>query len=749
MRARAPVRAMLNAMNLLRIIDLGSLGARLRSPLQGYVLSLLALVASLLLVWLYAASAQQRELKAVQAEFIAETDAIAELLRQRLASYELVARGGVSLFASVDRPSAGQWRGYVDALRIGAGYPDMLGLGFAPYLDRSDLQALQLEMRDAGQGFYIVRPAGVREHYGPVLYLEPRTPANREVIGNDLFADPVRQVAMARARDDNAVRISAPLQLGRDAGRPVTGVVMFAPVYRFGAPATVPARRAALEGWIYVPLDISEFVGAALRTTGRNAALSVRDVGSGGGGGTLLYADHAELAGHGGASDFERTVPLELYGRRWDLDFSADTGAALAARTPELRMTLVVGIIASLLLFGVALVLARTESLAERKAALLAESYQRSELRFRNAMRFSAIGKALLDRKGAIVDANPALAAIFDTTTDALVGSMFGSHFVDGQDEIRRSRETAALSEGVYRTTRQWRSSAGELRHAQLTYAPVPGEIGQDVASLVQVEDITERVLAHAREQALNRTLEARVALRTRELTHANQELESFAYSVSHDLRAPLRTIEGFSRLLGERYADKVDDVGRDYLARVRNAAGRMDDLIEALLKMSRVGRSPLTLAPLDLTRLALDVVAELRMAHPQREVVVEVEPGLRAVGDAALVHNLLQNLIGNAWKFTAGTPDARIVVGAGHGSGDQAAFHVTDNGAGFAPEYAGKLFRPFQRLHNQEQFDGDGIGLASVKRVVERHGGTVGAEGRPGEGATFRFTLPRDAASD
>src|SRR5690606_433874 len=134
---------------------------------------------------------------------------------------------------------------------------------------------------------------------------------------------------------------------------------------------------------------------------------------------------------------------------------------------------------------------------------------------------------------------------------------------------------------------------------------------------------------------------------------HANHELESFAYSVSHDLRAPLRTIEGFSRLLGERYADKIDEVGRDYLARVRKAAGRMDDLIDALLKMSRVSRSPLTLAPLDISRIAREVVAELRIAQPQRHVEVEVEPGLRAVGDAALVHNLLQNLIGNAWKFT------------------------------------------------------------------------------------------------
>ena len=737
---------MLNAMRFPQGMDLASLGARLRVPLRGYILSLLALVASLLLVWLYWNSAQQRELKAVQAEFVAETDTIAELLRQRLASYELVARGGVSLFASVDRPSAGQWQGYVDALNIAARYPDMLGLGYAPYLDRSELQALQLEMRDAGQGFYVVRPGGVRSRYGPVVYLEPRTPANRDQIGRDMLADPQRHDTMASARDDNAVRMTGPVRLDAGAAGQVSGVVMYAPVYRFGTPATRSARRAALQGWIYAPMDMQAFVDAALRAARGHAALTIRDGGAEGDG-AVLYSDHdgAGGSGHDSTDVFSRTLPLEVYGRSWELDFSADMRAALAERTPELRMTLVAGIIASLLLFGVALALARTESLAERKAALMAESYQRSELRFRNAMRFSAIGKALLERSGRIVDANPALARMLETSTDDLAGTMFSGYFIQAQEEAERSGESAAISEGVFRTTRQWRSRSGELRHAQLTYAPVPGEIGQDVASLVQVEDITERVLAHAREQALHRTLEARVALRTRELTHANQELESFAYSVSHDLRAPLRTIEGFSRLLSERYADKVDDTGRDYLARVRNAAGRMDDLIGALLKMSRVSRSPLTLESLDLGQVARDVVAELQVAQPQRQVEVEIEPDLHAVGDAALIRNLLQNLIGNAWKFTSETAGARIVVGKDDVAGEQLAFHVADNGAGFPPEYAGKLFRPFQRLHNQEQFDGHGIGLASVKRIVERHGGTVSAEGRPGQGATFRFTLPRE----
>ena len=741
---------MLNTMKFLRGTRMDGFGARLRAPLQSYVLALLALFASLLLVLLYWRNAQQRELQAAQAEFAAETEAIAELLRQRLINYELIARGGVSLFASVDGPSAAQWQGYVDALDIGKRYPDVMGLGYAPYLDRSELQSLQLGLRDAGQGFYVIRPAGMRTHYGPILYLEPRTATNKAAVGYDMFAEPVRHAAMAAARDDGQMRISGGVQLMQDVGEPLSGVVLYAPVYRFGIPATVSARRAALQGWIYAPLHVRSFVEAALLTARRHVALTIRDVGDGGGAKQVLYSEPVQATQRDEPERFfNRTMSLDLYGRKWELDFSADAQASLAARTSEVRMTLGAGVIASLLLFGIALVLARTEALAEMKAERLSESFQRSELRFRNAMRFSAIGMALLDRKGAIVDANPALATIFGTTTDALVGTAFGMYFVDGNDETTRSREMAALAEGVYRTTRRWRSADGEVRHAQLTYAPVPGEIGQDVACLVQVDDITERVLAQAREQALNRTLEARVGLRTRELTHANQELESFAYSVSHDLRAPLRTIEGFSRLLTERYTEKIDEVGRDYLARVRNAASRMDDLIGALLKMSRLSRASLTLVPLDLTQMAQEVVAELRVAQPQRQVEVVIEPGLHAVGDAALVRNLLQNLIGNAWKFTTGSADAHIVIGKEEGSGEQVTFHVRDNGAGFPSEYAGKLFRPFQRLHNQEEFEGHGIGLASVKRIIERHGGSVGAEGRPGEGATFRFTLPRDLPAD
>ncbi|MGN6513897.1 MAG: sensor histidine kinase, partial [Lysobacteraceae bacterium] len=389
----------------------------------------------------------------------------------------------------------------------------------------------------------------------------------------------------------------------------------------------------------------------------------------------------------------------------------------------------------------VILSLARTRERAENLAERMAESYRRSEVRFRAAMQFSAIGQALLDRRGHIVEANASLARILGTSRERLVGTSFGSHFVDEADPIR-TREMEAMPEGVVRTTRSLRRTDGDVRQAQLTFAPVPGDLGQDIARLVQVEDVTDRVRAEAQVLALNRSLEARVATRTHELTVANRELERFAYSVSHDLRAPLRAIDGFSRLLGERYAGALGDDGREYVARVRSAAARMGELIDSMLKMARLSRGDLRLRDLDLSRMAAELVAELRASEPHRNVEADIQPGLVAVGDPGLARSLLQNLLGNAWKFTRQREDARVAFGrtpAGE-------FFVRDNGAGFDPAYADKLFRPFQRLHSQAEFAGHGIGLASVKRIVERHGGSLRAEGRPGEGATFYFTLPERA---
>jgi PAS domain S-box-containing protein len=251
-----------------------------------------------------------------------------------------------------------------------------------------------------------------------------------------------------------------------------------------------------------------------------------------------------------------------------------------------------------------------------------------------------------------------------------------------------------------------------------------------------------QRELARSRDQ-----LEATVAERTRQLASSNRELEAFSYSVSHDLRAPLRVITGYSTLLASHHGQSLTPAALDLLQGVQRSAERLGRLIDDLLDLSRVQRVDLVRDSVDLSAMAEQALANLAAAEPARKVAWTVEPGLRAEGDARLLGMLVDNLVGNAWKFTRHRADARIVVGRQVAGGAPALF-VEDNGAGFDMAYAGKLFTPFQRLHRASEFEGTGIGLATVRRIVERHGGQVWAEGRPGEGATFYFTLePGDDA--
>jgi PAS domain S-box-containing protein len=723
---------------------------------RGYLLAVLVLVASLMVVALYARSASEREQLIAETEHAALAERTATQLQERLLRYELAIRGGVSLFGSVTRPTERQWQAYVDGLNLQAQFPGLMALGYVPYLNSERLQLLQMEKRSDGVGLFTLRPAGVREFYGPILYLEPRTVANREAIGFDMFSEPERHAAMAGARDTGLVRLSAPVQLLQLAGQGErTGLLMYAPVYAGGlSPTTIAARRDAMTGWIYVPFAVNAYIAGVTTGAPDLFALRITDVTNGE---VEVYRDPrfaAAVATDGWRHALERPV----YGRTWRFEFE-ELQPARSARDNELRLTLGAGVLVSLLLFAVVLSLAHTQTRAERIAARMADSWRRSELRFRSAMEYSAAGVALLDREGRIVEANPALELLCEAAPGSLDGTPLARRFLNSDAHWDRERDRVVAEEGAYRTTRRLLRTDGDIRQLLLVFSPVPGEAGSDAAWLVQAEDITDQLRAEDQVRAMNRLLEARVAQRTRELTQANHELESFAYSVSHDLRAPLRSVEGFARVLGERYASAMDEDGRGYLSRIRNAARRMDTLIDAMLKMSRIGREPLRLAELDLSRIASEIVAELRQSEPEREVEVWIEAGLRAAGDAALVRDVLQNLLGNAWKFTRDAQPARIeLAGFDAARQDGAAatdatplvgFEVRDNGAGFDPEYAGKLFRPFQRLHEADRFAGHGIGLATVKRILERHGGSIAAEGRPGEGATFRFTLPHAAAAE
>jgi PAS domain S-box-containing protein len=304
-----------------------------------------------------------------------------------------------------------------------------------------------------------------------------------------------------------------------------------------------------------------------------------------------------------------------------------------------------------------------------------------------------------------------------------------------------RANDLQAFARGVPVQVEEQAPSDDGLRTYVTVKFPLTDTRGQAYAVCGISTDITERKLAEEEVRRLNDELEMRVRQRTAELEASTRELDAFAYSVSHDLRAPLRSLEGFSQVLLEDFSDDLNEEGQRYLGRIQANVARMAQMIDDLLHLSRATRSQLRRDHTDLSELAREVINELAAQHPGRAVETDVPDGLVARADPHLVRLVLQNLIGNAWKFTAHRDDPVIRMRVRQQEGIDV-FSIEDNGAGFDMTYAHKMFDPFQRLHSAAEFEGTGIGLAIVARIVTRHGGQIRADSTPGGGATFRFSL-------
>jgi PAS domain S-box-containing protein len=375
-------------------------------------------------------------------------------------------------------------------------------------------------------------------------------------------------------------------------------------------------------------------------------------------------------------------------------------------------------------------VVVATDITEQKKAE---EALKASEERFRlivsNIKDYAII---VLNPEGQIISWNGAAQRIKGYQADEILGRHF-SVFYPPEDIAARKPEIelkTAREEGRFEDE-SWRVRKDGSRFcANVVVTPLRDDAGALHGFVKITRDVTER--RRAEQEILRRSLE---------LEAANKELEAFSYSVSHDLRAPLRGIEGFSQALHEDYHQRLDDTAKDYLRRIRAATQRMGELIDDLLNLSRVTRAEMYKEPIDLTKLANEVVQELETREPQRTVSLKIAEGMRAEGDSRLVRVALQNLIGNAWKFTSKKDDAEIEFGQQSSNGTRT-FFIRDNGAGFEQSYASRLFGAFQRLHGSNEFPGSGIGLATVQRIIHRHGGSVWAEGSVNHGATIYFTF-------
>ncbi len=315
-------------------------------------------------------------------------------------------------------------------------------------------------------------------------------------------------------------------------------------------------------------------------------------------------------------------------------------------------------------------------------------------------------------------------------------------------------RRHHAIAEEVARTRRPYEGeevldlAGNDPRTYEVSVIPLSDDDGEFTGLVSVRRDVTaQRAAIRLQAEKVdnvrlqNDELERRVGERTVALESAIKELEAFSYSVSHDLRAPLRALDGFSRLLVEDYGDLLDEQGREYLSRIRRNSQRMGELIDDLLELSRVSRAEVRRTLINLSDFARDIARELDAEAPERRVQWVIPEGLWVDADPGLARVVLENLLRNAWKFTRLQPQPRIELGQAP-VGGQAGYCVRDNGAGFDMTYVGRLFAPFQRLHNNREFDGGGIGLAIVQRAIRLHGGQVSAEGVPGQGATFSFSF-------
>lgn len=385
----------------------------------------------------------------------------------------------------------------------------------------------------------------------------------------------------------------------------------------------------------------------------------------------------------------------------------------------------------------------RDESMLHDAMETLRKTEQRLRIMFESAKDYAIFS---MDLDGVVTSWNPGAENIFGYQPHEIVGKSARVLFTpedrahgDDTEEIRR-----ALLVGRAVNERWHVHKGGRRLWGSGLMMPVRDEGGRDVAVMKIMRDATEQRRLSEEVRRLNSELELRVAERTAQLETANRELDSFSYSVSHDLQSPLRKIDGYSRLLLHEHAERLGDGARAYCEKILDSTQGMSRLIDALLNLARVVRGTMRREPVNLSELARESIEELARMHPERKVEFKGKDDLVVLGDRQLLGIALYNLLDNAWKFTGKSRHPAIEFGTRGGA--PPVYFVRDNGAGFDMNYAGKLFREFSRLHDPKDYRGTGIGLATVQRIVRRHGGEVWAESKPEEGATFYFTLGSDA---
>jgi PAS domain S-box-containing protein len=687
------------------------------------LLTFAILIAGFTLTGFAARAAIDSQKRQAHAELQLLTADVQSAIGDRLFAYEALLRAGAGLLDAFWPIESDDWQRFTAQMRLATVYPGLQGVGFAALREEGGQPTAKID------------------------FLEPLDESNQLALGFDMMSEPRRRAAMERAGNSGVPALSAKVVLVQDLRRGLHtgGFLLFLPVYSLPTlPATLAERHEALRGFVYGPFRAEDFFRSALAGTTGKATVEVFD-GDSPSADSLLYRRGPAMPSDSMAS----TRRLLLAGHHWTLRVSM-TATSLSMANSAIPWIVLGGVSTTLLLAGLAHALALSrQRLQERIRAdrALAERERQAAQVLENALD----AYIAIDAQDRIVEWNRQATMLFGWSAHEAIGRRLTETIVPAD---MRERHLAALGSFAQRADHPLlgkrlempaRCRDGSEIFIELSIVQIAVPAGPRFAA--SLRDVTQARRQAAEIRLLNETLEQRVAERTaqlevanRELSTANRDLEAFAYSVSHDLRAPLRAIDGHvMRFLDT--AETTPDTQRHHASAIRRNLARMGKLIDDLLNFALIGRRPLQKQPVVLWDLVRAVLHELPHSP---SVVYEVSPDeLRTVhADPALLKQVLTNLLGNALKFSRNADPPRIQIGCER-RGEQPVYFVRDNGVGFDPQYAGKLFGVFERLHTAAQFDGAGVGLAIVKQIIERHGGQVWADAAPDRGATFFFTLP------
>jgi len=709
-----------------------------QSLIRDTAVAWLVLAICLAATWMLWSTAERESADRESNAFVHHVRDVEQALQHEINMLDDILHGAASLFAAAETVTYTAWHNYTQGLKLNAFHRAVHELGFGEYVTAQTKNVHIQKVRGEGLISYRIWPEGERSEFVPVRHIEYVIETKSATAhGYDMLSEPRRRAAIVAAGSTGDTTITQSLAPAIAPADRDPLLLMYRPVYRTGVPLGSAAERsAAIRGYVYLGLSPGKLIDAALHEKKSTLRMSVRD------GADPANADRIYDSAAAAAPSLSRDSSLKVGGRTWILRFEALPQFRNTVDHDKPRIILAAGLLTSVLLFVITWFLKNAHVGAVKLANSMTAALREQEALTRSIVDTAVDAIIIIDEHGSIRSFNQAAEHIFGYAAAETIGRNVRLLMPAPYREQHDGYISRYLTTGEQKIIGIGREVTGLRKNGE----QFPMELDVSEAALHGrraftgiVRDITERKRADQKIIKLNNDLLQRAL----ELTEANKELEAFSYSVSHDLRAPLRHIMGYIGLAMDQ-PGMLDEETRRQLSIVSASAQRMNTLIDDLLDFSRMNRVELQKTDADLGAIVDDVILELRPECEDRQITWQIGRLPRVYGDPAMLNAVLTNLIANAVKFTRPRPQAVIEIGTAHDDGNETTtVFVRDNGAGFNMRYADKLFGVFQRLHSQHDFEGTGIGLASVHRIVTRHGGRVWAEAEPDKGATFYFSLP------